>query len=510
MSHASERVHLGRGGAFVDNAWIRTRATLPVIRPHDGAVVGRVGRSDARDVDAAVRSARKGFATWRATSGRERASVLRKIAEGLRRRRDALAALETTDCGKPIDESAWDVDDAVGCFEYYAERAELVFGDRAYAEEETALPMDTFRGRLRREAMGVVGLITPWNYPLLMATWKVAPALASGCAVVLKPSEDASLTCEVLGDVCVEAGLPPGVLNVVPGKGDEAGAALCVHRGVDQISFTGSLRTGQAIMRMCAADVKPVSLELGGKSALVIFDDCDIDSAVEWAMFGCFWTNGQICSATSRVLVHDRIHDRFLSRLKEAAEAIPRGDPLVAGCRLGPLASARQYKKVTTIVDRAKRAGHTLLTGGNRPSAPGCEKGFYIEPTIFVDVPLDAEAWREEIFGPVMCVRSFTSEDEVIAIANDSDYALAAAVITDDVSRRERLASAFDVGIVWIQCSQPAFVQLPWGGRRRSGFGRDLGANGMEKYLHQKQIVEYTSRENFAWYPMFAKPDSRL
>ena len=496
---------LGRAGALVDNAWTTTRRSLPVVNPHDGSVVGAIARGSVADVDDAVQSARKGFATWSTRNGRERAKTLRAVADGLRRRRETLARLETTDCGKPLDESAWDVDDAIGCFEYYADRCERVFGERAYAEEVVELPDEDFAGRVRREPLGVIGLITPWNYPLLMATWKVAPALASGCAVVLKPSEEASLTCQVLGDVCVEAGLPPGALCVVTGRGDEAGAALCAHRGVDKISFTGSFRTGQTIMRACAQDVKPVSLELGGKSALVIFDDCDLEKAVEWAMFGCFWTNGQICSATSRVLVHENIRETFLARLKEASEAIPVGDPLAEGCRLGPLASAAQYKKVTSMVNRIKRTKIHLLTGGNRPRARGCEKGFYIEPTVFVDPPLDSEAWREEIFGPVMCVRSFRTEEEVIAITNDSEYALAAAVITDDVARRERLASAFDVGIVWIQCSQPAFTQLPWGGRRRSGFGRDLGANGMDKYMHQKQIVEYTSGAQFEWYPMFKK-----
>ena len=499
----------GRVDHFIHGAWVRANRSMPVVTPHDNRIIGSIAAGDARAVDDAVRAARDGFKAWSAESGRERSRVLRAIARGIEKRKDALATLETEDMGKPIEESAWDVEDASACFDYYADRCEEVFGDRSYAEEEVKLPMDEFSGRLRREALGVVGLITPWNYPLLMATWKVAPALASGCAVVLKPSELASLTCQILGDVCVEAGLPPGAFNVVTGRGEEAGAALCAHRGVDKISFTGSLATGRVIMRACAKDVKPVSLELGGKSALVIFDDCDLEKAIEWALFGCFWTNGQICSATSRVFIHERVRDRFLTRLKEAAEAIPYGDPLAEGCRLGPLVSAGQYKKVLAMVNKAKRAGYTLLTGGKKPSAPSCSRGFYLEPTVFVDVPLDAAIWREEIFGPVMCVRTFSSEEEVVALANSSDYALAAAVITDDQARRERMTAAFDTGIVWVNCSQPCFAQLPWGGRKRSGFGRDLGANGMDKYMHQKQVVTYVSDDPFAWYPMF-KPQSKL
>lgn len=503
---------LGRVEHFIDNAWVRSRSggTLPVVNPHDNRVIGAVGAGDARDVDDAVRAARKGFAVWSATPGTERSRVLRNIARGIERRKDALAALETADMGKPIEESAWDIDDVAACFDYYAERCEQVFGGEAYAVEDVKLPMDEFTGQLRREALGVVGLITPWNYPLLMATWKVAPALASGCAVVLKPSELASLSCQVLGDVCVEAGLPTGAFNVVTGTGVAAGAALCAHRDVDKISFTGSLATGKVIMATCARDVKPVSLELGGKSALVVFDDCDLDKAVEWALFGCFWTNGQICSATSRVFVHAAIRDRFLARLKEAAEAIPYGNPSVEGCRLGPLVSAGQYKKVTEMVRKAKRARYTLLTGGSKPPSPECKDGFYLEPTVFVDVPLDAEIWREEIFGPVMCVKTFSSEEEATALANDSDYALGAAVITDDPARRARMTAAFNSGIVWVNCSQPCFAQLPWGGRKRSGFGRDLGANGMDKYTHLKQVVTYVSDEPFAWYPMFANPQSKL
>jgi|TARA_B110000003_G_scaffold232474_1_gene235385 betaine-aldehyde dehydrogenase len=514
----------GRVEQFINNAWVRApqaaaqaqalggaARTLPVVNPHDNKIIGAVGAGDRAMIDDAVRAARKGYKVWSATPGRERSRVLREIARGIERRKRALAELETLDAGKPIEESEWDIDDVSACFDYYADRCDEVFGDKAYAEEDVKLPMDEFAGRLRREALGVIGLITPWNYPLLMATWKVAPALASGCAVVLKPSELASLTCQVLGDVCVEAGLPPGAFNVVTGRGDEAGAALCAHKGVDKISFTGSLQTGRIIMSACAKDVKPVSLELGGKSALVIFDDCDLEKAVEWALFGCFWTNGQICSATSRVFIHERIREKFLARLKEAAEAIPYGNPLVKGCRLGPLVSEGQYKKVMKMVERAKRKGYTLLTGGKKPSDPDCREGFYLEPTVFVDVPMDAEVWREEIFGPVMCVKTFASETEVVAMANDSDYALAAAVITDDLARRERMTAAFDTGIVWVNCSQPCFAQLPWGGRKRSGFGRDLGANGMDKYLHQKQVVTYVSEDPFAWYPMFdAKPNSKL
>jgi betaine-aldehyde dehydrogenase len=293
-----------------------------------------------------------------------------KSANSALRRKDELSALETEDCGKPLEESEWDVDDVAACFEYFAERAEkLCAPGSGSISREVSLPDAAFAGTLVKEPLGVVGLITPWNYPLLMAVWKVAPALAAGCAVVLKPSEVASMTCLALAEMAAAAGVPPGVLNVVTGRGGEAGAALCTLPGVDKVAFTGSLDTGRRVMAACARDVRPVSLELGGKSVLVVFDDAPLEQAVEWAMFGCFWTNGQICSATSRVLVQAGIAPAFMARLKQATEGIPTGDPSKKGCRLGPLVSKQQYDKVLGFVQEGVQSGLTVLTGGaGRPA----------------------------------------------------------------------------------------------------------------------------------------------
>ena len=472
--------------------------TLPVINPHTERIVGEISNGGADEVDMAVRAARAAFLVWSKTPGTSRANILRRIARRVMERKQELAEAETMDMGKPIDESLWDIDDVAGCFDFYADRCEALFGDKDVIEQKVELPMEEFAGTLLKEPLGVVGAITPWNYPMLMATWKVAPALAAGCTVVLKPSEMASLTCLMLGEICAEAGLPAGALNIVTGEGNRAGKALCDHKGVDKIAFTGSLETGKAIMHACANDVKPLSLELGGKSALVIFEDCQIDKAVEWALFGCFWTNGQICSATSRVLVHESIAERFLKRLKQGAESIERSDPAKSGCRLGPVVSKRQFERVSGFIRRAKKEGIALLSGERKTTA---NRGYYIDPTIFVNVPTSSELWREEVFGPVMAVRTFSTEKEAVDIANASDFALAAAVITDDPKRRKRMARAFNTGIVWLNCSQPCFVQMPWGGRKRSGFGRDLGRDGLEKYLHQKQVVDYVSSAQWNWYP---------
>ncbi|KAF0899264.1 hypothetical protein E2562_015920 [Oryza meyeriana var. granulata] len=410
-------------------------------------------------------------------------------------RKSDLARLESLDCGKPLDESAWDMDDVAGCFEYFADLAESL--DKKQ-NAPVSLPMENFKCYLRKEPIGVVGLITPWNYPLLMATWKVAPALAAGCTAVLKPSELASVTCLELADVCKEVGLPSGVLNIVTGLGPEAGAPLSSHPGVDKVAFTGSYETGKKIMAAAAPMVKPVSLELGGKSPIVVFDDVDIEKAVEWTLFGCFWTNGQICSATSRLILHKNISKEFQERMVAWAKNIKVSDPLEEGCRLGPVVSEGQYEKIKKFVSTAKSQGATVLTGGVRPKH--LEKGFYIEPTIITDVDTSMQIWREEVFGPVLCVKEFSTEDEAIELANDTHYGLAGAVLSGDRERCQRLTEEIDAGIIWVNCSQPCFCQAPWGGNKRSGFGRELGEGGIDNYLSVKQVTEYASDEPWGWY----------
>ena len=339
-----------------------------------------------------------------------------------------------------------------------------------------------------------------------MATWKVAPALAAGCAAVLKPSENASLTCQVLADIAAAAGVPPGVLNVLTGLGPDAGAPLVAHPGVDKVAFTGSLATGKRVMRSAADRVCPVTMELGGKSPVVVFDDAAspeaLQKTVEWIMFGIFWTNGQICSATSRLLVQRGCAPALLAALKHHAEAIKVCDPLQRDCRLGPVVSGPQYAKINAMLADAKAAGASFLTGGSRPV--GLDKGFYLAPTVVTGVTRDMTIWKEEVFGPVLCVMEFDTEEEAVALANESDYGLGAAVITADSARAARMTDAFDCGLVWVNCSQPCFCHGPWGGKKRSGFGRELGEHGLDGYMNVKQVITWKSAVQFNWYPSFA------
>lgn len=487
-----------RSGLFIDGKWVAPvkGGTFEIVNPATEEVIHKAAAASAEDVDIAV-TARRAFDKdgWPKLSGRERARYLRAIADGIRARQGEIARLEVIDNGKPLPEADWDVADAAGCFDFYAGLAEQLDND---PEEPIALADARFTSKAVREPIGVAGAIIPWNYPLLMAAWKVAPALAAGCTVVLKPAEVTSLTALELAAVADEAGLPPGVLNIVTGAGSVAGQALIDHKAVDKLAFTGSGPVGSKIMAAAARDIKRVSLELGGKSPFVVFDDADIDEAVEWIMFGIFWNQGQVCSATSRVLVQERIYDRLLSRLIEETKKIMIGNGLEEGVLLGPLVSRRQYEQVLRAIEAAKAAGATIACGGKRPE--GFDRGYYLEPTILTDVPLESDAWREEIFGPVLCIRPFSTEDEAIELANDSRFGLAAAVMSKDDVRAERVAAAFRAGIVWINCSQPTFTEAPWGGYKESGIGRELGRWGLENYLETKQITRFAAGEKWGWY----------
>ncbi len=445
----------------------------------------------ARAVDASLRAFEGG---WRSTTGRERAGFLRGIAASITADREELARLEVMDNGKPLPEALWDIDDAAGCFDYYADLADGLDGRE---EEDVPLPDARFDCRVRREPVGPCGQIIPWNYPLLMAAWKVAPALAAGCTMVLKPSEFTPFTAIRLAEIARNVGLPNGVLNVVTGFGAEAGAPIASAAGLRKVAFTGSVPTGRRIMQAAAESIKAVSLELGGKSPLLVFDDADVEHAVAWIMFGIFWNQGQVCSATSRLLVQRGIAPRLFDRLAEAARGIRIGNGLDAGVKLGPLVSRGQYEKVLGLVGRG-RTDATLLTGGARPR--GLEKGYFIEPTVFVDVPEASELWKEEIFGPVLAARTFDDEAEALRLANDTRFGLAAAVLSADEERADRVARGLDAGIVWINCSQPTFTQAPWGGRKQSGIGRELGQWGLDNYLDVKQMTRYRSSQVWDWY----------
>ncbi|KAK8935846.1 hypothetical protein KSP39_PZI013519 [Platanthera zijinensis] len=487
---------------FIDGDWKEPAKgkRIPVINPANETVIGDIPAATAEDVDLAVAAARRAFyrnggREWARASGADRAKYLRSIALKIKDRTSELAKLEALDSGKPLDETSWDLEDVASCFEYYADLAESLDGKK---RTPISVPLQTFKSYVLKEPIGVVGLITPWNYPLLIATWKVAPALAAGCTAVLKPSELASVTCLELAAVCKEVGLPPGVLNIVTGLGPEAGAPLSSHPLVDKISFTGSTETGKRIMTAAAQLTKPVSLELGGKSPLLVFEDVDIEKAVEWAVFGCFWTNGQICSATSRLLLQESIAKVFLERLVAWVKNIKVSDPLEEGCRLGPVVSEGQYVKINKLISTARSEGATILCGGGRPTH--LENGYFIEPTVITDVSTAMQIWKEEVFGPVLCVKTFRTEEEAIELANDSQYGLAGAVISKDIERCNRITEEIQAGIMWINCSQPCFCQTPWGGTKRSGFGRELGQWGFDNYLSVKQVTEYVSDDQWGWY----------
>ncbi len=496
--------YLSEGGKmrakhFINGQWQQADSseTFAAINPATEQVIAHLPAGNAQDVNAAVLAARAAFdhGIWPKLTGAERGEYLQKMADIITRRLDELTELEVLDNGKPYAEAKWDIEDTAGTFEFYANLAKELDQNN---EQTIELAEAGFSSRAIKEPVGVAGAIIPWNFPMLMASWKVAPALAAGCTMVLKPSEVTSLTALALAEIAEEAELPAGVLNIVTGLGASAGQALVEHKDIDKLAFTGSVPTGSKIMAMAANDIKNVSLELGGKSPLVVFEDTDIDKAVEWIMFGIFWNQGQVCSATSRVLVSEEIYPQLLARLKQAAEKITIGPGEINGVLLGPLVNAMQYDKVRSAIARGVDDGATLVSGGKRPA--GLEKGYYLQPAIFTDMAEDSWIWQEEIFGPVVCIKPFKTEKEAIALANNSRFGLAAAVMSKDLARCDRVAKAFRAGIVWVNCSQPTFVEAPWGGYKQSGIGRELGTWGLNNYLETKQITSYDSDEPWAWY----------
>lgn len=483
---------------YINGQWLSPKngQTFSSIDPSSEQEIAQVAAASVEDAELAVQSARQAFdqTDW-ANQPKQRAAYLRAIAQEIRNQLDALAELEVRDNGKPLPEAVWDIQDAAGCFDFYADLAEQLDPNH---EENISLADERFNSVVRKEAVGVACAIIPWNYPLLMAAWKVAPALAAGCTLILKPAEATSLTAIELGRIAEKVGLPAGVLNIVTGIGSEIGPYLTAHPAIDKVAFTGSVPVGKQIMQSAAHNVKNLSLELGGKSAFIIFSDSDLDAAVEWIMFGIFWNQGQVCSATSRVLVQQEIYPELLQRLSAAAQKIKIGNGLDAGVKLGPLVNAKQYQQVMQAIRQGQADGVQLLSGGQRPAH--LPQGYYVEPTIFVDVPLEHPLWTDEIFGPVVVIRAFQHEQEAIQLANNSIFGLAGAVMSKDLTRCQRVARKLRAGIIWINCSQPTFTEAPWGGYKQSGIGRELGIWGLENYLEIKQITSYSSDQPWGWY----------
>jgi aldehyde dehydrogenase (NAD+) len=468
---------------LIDGRWADAASgkTFATVNPATEAALAQIAEAGSGDVDIAVRAARRALehGQWRRMTGAERGRLLRRLANLVERDGDNLVTLEALDAGKPLQATRrQDLPAAIDCLEYYAGWADKISGEVVPARND-ALTYVT------RQPVGVVAAIVPWNFPMMNAVWKIAPALASGCTVVLKPAELTPLSALRLGQLALEADLPPGVLNILPGFGTITGQALIEHAGIDKISFTGSPQVGKHIMATAAQTCKRVTVELGGKSPNIIFEDADLDAAAHAAGSGIFFNAGQVCSAGSRLLVHESRYAEVVDRLVARAGQIRLGDPFSPGTSMGPLISRAQQQRVLGHVERGRAAGARLACGG----AAAGERGFFVEPTVMADADNSMSVAREEIFGPVVTIIPFKDDAEAISIANDSPYSLAAGLWTRDVTRAHQLAQALRAGTVWINTFGPTDTRMPWGGfGGDSGVGRDLGRAALENYTEQKAV----------------------
>jgi betaine-aldehyde dehydrogenase len=482
---------------YINGEWrgTETRETRSIINPANGEVIAVAPRGTAEDAREAIAAARNAFEAgiWSSISAQERASYLFKIADKIDEYANELTQLETMDNGKTLREAGFDVADAAACFRYYAG---LITKPDGY----TYHVADPMQAMVVREPIGVCGLIVPWNYPLLMSVWKIAPALAAGNTIVYKPAEVTPITPKRLFEIFEEIGLPQGVANMVMGAGSVVGNEIAVSPEVDMISFTGGTETGKHLMRQAADTMKKVSLELGGKSPNIIFADADFETAVDYALFGIFCGAGQVCSSGSRILVEESIYEKFTERFAERAKQIKVGPGNDPSTEMGPLVSQEHLKNVLSYIEIGKQEGATLACGGNRIVKKGLEKGYFLEPTVFVNVNRDMRIVKEEIFGPVVVIQKFKNEEEAVKLANDSVYGLAGAVFSNDGAKALRVIKKLRAGITWINSYHPTYNEAPWGGYKQSGIGRSLGTFGLEEFQEIKQININLQVEPIGWF----------
>ena len=483
-SPAETRVTPSATKLLINNRWVNSQSgrTFSTINPSTGEEICQVAEADAADVDVAVKAARAAFerGSWRKTSGPQRARLLNRLADLIEKHADELAQLESLDNGKPVSVAkAVDVAATVGCYRYFAGWADKIQGK--------TIPVEgPFFCYTRHEPVGVCGQIIPWNFPMLMQAWKLAPALASGNTCVLKPAEQTPLSALRIGELIVEAGFPEGVVNILPGFGETAGAAIALHMDVDKVAFTGSTEVGHLILQAAGkSNLKRISLELGGKSPNIVFSDANLDEAIEGSHMALFFNQGQVCCAGSRVFVEEKVYDQFVERSADRAKRRTVGDPFNPGTEQGPQVDATQFEKVLGYIESGRQEGAKLACGGGRVG----DKGYFIEPTVFADVQDEMKIAREEIFGPVMSIIRFKDVDEVIDRANRTMYGLAAGVWTRDIGKALAIANHVRAGTVWVNCYNVLDTAAPFGGFKQSGIGRELGEYGLQAYSEVKTVT---------------------
>ncbi|MFD1361783.1 betaine-aldehyde dehydrogenase [Lentibacillus salinarum] len=483
---------------LIDGSWVtsKSNATRDIINPFNQEVIAKVTESDEADAKTAIVAARKAFdqGDWATTPATVRGKIVHKIADLIERDKEELAELESLNTGKTVEESLGDMDDIAGVFRYFAEMADKDGGEII----ESPIPNST--SRVIHEPVGVCGQITPWNYPLLQASWKLAPALAAGNTLVMKPSEITPLTSIKVFELMQEAGVPQGVINLVLGPGNSIGAELSNNDDVDLISFTGGIETGKKIMQAASSNVKNLALELGGKNPNIVFADAEFETAVDQAMNAVFFHAGQICSAGTRLIIEESIHDDFVEALVDRVNTIKLGSGFDESTQMGPLISKEHLNKVINYVENGKKEGATVAVGGGRPDQPGLQNGFFYLPTVLTNCSTDMRVVQDEGFGPVITVEKFTTEEEAIQLANDSIYGLSGGVFTNDIGKAERCVAKMRMGTVWINDVNLYFPHAPWGGYKQSGIGRELGKTGLEEYQETKHIFQNLKPEPVNWF----------